>query len=141
MDGSGNSQRGGGGMGRTERIAGKIVAWMSEDEREDFRDELESMISTLEVFVNEIGEGDFSGVEDVEKQVGYLRGEQVNLEDERLDRDVGAELSEVARMLNEAETERRAWEEARRRHAVRCGDMARRVRELAKKFKGLEGRV
>lgn len=127
-------------MPRREEQIGLRVAEMTLVEIEDWQDTLARVVSRLEDLASEMGEGDLSDLGDVEKQVRELEREQLNLDDPVLDREADILREEVARVLNEAEGARRRREDEDRAHRWRCEDMSRRVKELAGKFKGLEGR-
>lgn len=117
-----------------------MIAGMSEDEVVDWKDAITIFVTDLKMFGDNIADGDFSDLNDLVRQMSDVRKEQINLDDEILDRDVDNGLELVVRMLNEVETERRRWEDEERKHRDRCRDFSRKAKELSAKFKALEGR-
>jgi hypothetical protein len=120
--------------------AGMSTAGMSEDEIAAWRDEMAVMVTDLSIFGNELGDGDLSGISDVVKQMSNLRNEQINLDDEMLDRDVDRGLEQVSHLLNDCESERRRWDDEERRHNLACRALASRAKEMGQIFKKMEGR-
>jgi hypothetical protein len=116
------------------------TAGMSLDEVADWKDAITIFVTDLKMFGENILEGDFSDLNDLVRQMSDVRKEQINLDDEVLDRDVDNGLELVVRMLNEVESERRRWEDEERKHGDRCRDFSRKAKELSAKFKTLEGR-
>lgn len=117
-----------------------MIAGMSEDEVADWKDAITIFVTDLKMFGDNIADGDFSDLNDLVRKMSDVRKEQINLDDEILDRDVDNGLELVVRMLNEVETERRRWEDEERKHRDRCRDFSRKAKELSAKFKALEGR-
>ena len=118
----------------------ELTASMSSDEVADWKDAITIFVTDLKMFGDNIADGDFSDLNDLVRQMSDVRKEQINLDDEVLDRDVDNGLELVVRMLNEVESERRRWEDEERKHRDRCRDFSRKAKELSAKFKTLEGR-
>jgi hypothetical protein len=116
-------------------------AEMSEEERAEWRDAISIFVSNLLIFSSSMSEQNFSDLNDLVRSVSDVRKEQINLEDEILDREVDRMLEEVVRMLNTVETERRRWEDEERKHRDRCMGFSREAKEMSTRFKLLEKRV
>jgi hypothetical protein len=125
---------------RVGRIVRRMIG-MTEDEAEGWRDDIMTMVSRLEDMVEEIGEGDFSDLDEVKRCGVEIERGQVNLDDMVLLREEDMILREVAKVLNEAEGVRRWREDENRKFRDRCGMIMKEVKGLVEKFKRLEGRV
>jgi hypothetical protein len=125
---------------RVGRIARRMIG-MTEDETEDWRDDIMTMVSRLEDMVEEVGEGDFSDLDEVKRCGVEIERGQVNLDDMVLLREEDVILREVAKVLNEAEGVRRWREDEDRKFRDRCDMISKEVKGLAEKFKRLGGRV
>jgi hypothetical protein len=114
---------------------------MTEDEAEDWRDDIMTMVSRLDDMGSEIEEGDFSDLDEVKRCGIEIEREQINLDDMVLSREADVLLRGVAKVLNEAEGVRRWREDENRKFRDRCEMISKEVKELSEKFKRMEGRV
>jgi len=114
---------------------------MTDEEKEDWDGELGLCISGLYVFHRELEEGDLSGIDDVIRQMSYLRKEQINLEDDLLDQRTDKALEQIARLLNDCEKEKRRVEEEEKRHNLACRALALRSKESGQILEQLRSKV
>ena len=118
-----------------------LVTGMTEVDQENWEETLSSIVKRLVEMADEAGHGDLGDIGLVEKQVKNVRQEQMNLDDPVLIRELDGLLSEVMKLLNDAETEIRREQDEGHRHLEKCQDFGRDAKGLSIKFKGLEGRI
>ena len=128
---------------RIFRLTGRVVAGvlegMSQVELEDWNDALEDMGWQLDTFGDDLKDGDLSGINNVGKAIKRVEREEINVNDPTIRRSIDSLLSEVSRLLNTAEVEKRRMEDMVQDHKAKCQAILRDVQSFKGKFESLKG--
>ena len=123
----------------TSRVATGILEGMSQVELEDWNDALEDMGWQLDTFGDDLDDGDLTGINNVGKAIKRVEREEINVNDPTTRRSVDNLLSEVSRLLNSAESEKRRMEDMVQDHKAKCQAILRDVKSFKGKFEALKG--
>ena len=123
-------------MNRISQIAGRI-AGMSPDEKEDWNNTVVLMAARLDDMAMELDDADLSDIGAVEKWSKHVREEKINLDNMATSHKADLLLEEMGKILNDAESERRRFEDEMLRNKKRCREIGMKAKALAVKFKGL----
>ena len=128
---------------RISRLTGRVVAsvleGMSQVELEDWNDALEDIGWQLDTFGDDLKDGDLSGINNVGKAIKRVEREEINVNDPTIRRSIDSLLSEVSRLLNTAEVEKRRMEDMVQDHKAKCQAILRDVQSFKGKFESLKG--
>jgi len=125
---------------KIDRMVRRVVSSMTQVESEDWGDALKVLVDELQEMDLGLQNGEMMGITRVWKAAQRLEREERNVEDLELRLEVNGLLSEVAKVLNTAEVEKRRFEDEGAKHLSRCRALRVEVRELAGKFEVMEGR-
>ena len=123
----------------TGRVVASVLEGMSQVELEDWNDALEDIGWQLDTFGDDLKDGDLSGINNVGKAIKRVEREEINVNDPTIRRSIDSLLSEVSRLLNTAEVEKRRMEDMVQDHKAKCQAILRDVQSFKGKFESLKG--
>ena len=123
----------------TGRVVASVLEGMSQVELEDWNDALEDIGWQLDTFADDLKDGDMEGINRLGRAVKAVEREEINVSDPTIRRSVDNLLSEVSRVLNTAETERRRMEDVVQDHKAKCQAIIRELNGFKGKFESLKG--
>lgn len=98
------------------KIANRVVRAMLREDIKNYNEALSTLVAGIGYLMKEIEKDDYRAMDDVARLSRFLREEIRYLDDKEQERHIDDMLMSISRILNEMETDRRAWEDQGRKH-------------------------